>query len=242
MRWHINKVWENDRMVIIDKPAGLLSIPDRFNKDIPNLYSILSSDYEAIYTVHRLDKQTSGLIIFAKDEECHALLSSAFENKKIEKNYLAIVDGMLSDESGTIDLPIAESNTKRGTYLTAKKGKPSITHYKTIEKYGIASLLDIRLETGRTHQIRVHLKAIGHPLVVDKIYGKRAELYLSEVLKKKYKRKSNQEERPLLQRQPLHAYSITIPAEIMGEEISVDIPLPKDMKAVVNQLSKLIKG
>lgn len=227
-------LFEDDTLVIIDKPAGLLTLPDRY-KDDDSVLSVAKRSYPELALCHRIDRDTSGILVMVKNKEDLSAVATQFENRTVVKHYLAIVDGT-PDESGSIDAPIIESSSKRGKMLTARKGMESLTTYETVENLGNFSLVKVRILTGRQHQVRVHMKYIGHPLMVDRLYGSRDAFFLSEI-KRKYKR-SGDIERPMIERHTLHAYSITFKHPKTGEKISVESPLPKDLKAVINQIKK----
>jgi len=227
---------ENDEFIVLNKPAGLLSIPDREGKDI-SLKKILQEKYGGIFTVHRLDKETSGLIVFAKKEEAHKYLSRQFEERATEKIYVGLVLGSMSEKKGTIDAPIAEHPTKKGIMMVHRKGKPSLTDFEVLEEFGIFSWMKFRIHTGRTHQIRVHMKDIGHPIACDPLYGDGKPVFLSSI-KYRYKiSKKEEEEKPILDRLALHAQLLKfkIPG---GNSFEAEAPLPKDLKALLNQLRK----
>jgi 23S rRNA pseudouridine1911/1915/1917 synthase len=229
-------VFENEQFIVLNKPAGLLSIPDRFGKDI-SLKVLLQEQYPQIFTVHRLDRDTSGLIVFAKDEETHKLLSQQFEDRSTNKIYAGFALGSLSPKSGQIDAPIAEHPSKKGTMMTHKKGKPSFTEYQVLEEFGAYSWMQFTILTGRTHQIRVHMHSIGHPIACDPLYGDGKPIYISS-LKKNYKlSKSSEEETPMLNRLALHAWKLAFTGK-EGERHNFEAPLPKDMKALLQQLRK----
>jgi len=222
--------------IALNKPSGLLSIPDREGKDI-SLKKLLIEKYGTIFTVHRLDRNTSGLIIFAKNEEVHKHLSQQFEERQTEKIYLGFVLGSLADKTGTIDAPIAEHPVKKGLMTVYRKGKESLTDYEVLEDFKIFSWVQFQIHTGRTHQIRVHAKHIGHPILCDDLYGDGKPILLSS-LKHKFKLSKNElEERPILSRLALHALSLQF-AYTNGEMIKLEAPLPKDLKALLQQLRK----
>ncbi len=224
---------ENKDWVAIFKPAGMLSIPDRFGVDIPNAEAILRDKYGEIFVVHRLDKDTSGVMVFAKTSEAHRNLSISFEERRISKTYVALVDGALRDNSGEILEPIGEDSSKAGKMkIDSKNGKDSKTAFKVRERFRRFTFLELNPETGRQHQIRVHCAYIGHPLAVDPLYGKRKDLKLSE-FKRGYK---GENERPLLGRLSLHAEQLSFPDPTTGEIVSVNADLPKDMRATLKQL------
>lgn len=231
-------LYEDDHIIVINKRAGMLSIGDRFTFNIPSILSQLKKQYGDIFTVHRLDKDTSGAIVFAKNAEAHKHLSQQFENKKVEKKYYAFVEG-IPPSKGTIDEPIAESVYVPGKMVVHKKGKPSLTHFETVNTFGNISLIDVALETGRTHQIRVHMKHLGHPLFIDPKYGNRSEFYLSELKGRKYRLGKDREERPFIKRLTLHAYELTIAHPATNKKLTFTAEFPKDLRALNHQLTKL---
>jgi 23S rRNA pseudouridine955/2504/2580 synthase/23S rRNA pseudouridine1911/1915/1917 synthase len=229
-------VFENDSFVAVNKPAGLLSIPDR-EQTQTSLKDILLEKYGSIFTVHRLDRDTSGIIIFAKTEAAHKYFSQLFEGREIEKYYLGLVHGIPSPKKGTIDAPIAEHGVQKGFYIVHQRGKPSVTDYEVIEENKTFSLVQFQLHTGRTHQIRVHCKNMGHPLACDELYGDGKPVLLSSI-KKKYKlSKHDEEERPMLNRLALHSYRLKF-TDVDGKIIDLKAELPKDIRALLQQLKK----
>ena len=229
-------ILETPDLIVLNKPSGLLSIPDREGKDI-SLKKLLIEKYGNIFTVHRLDKDTSGLIVFAKNEDAHRHLSQQFEERQTEKIYLGLVIGSLAEKKGRIDAPIAEHPGKKGLMTVHRKGKESITDYEVLEDFKIFSWVQFQILTGRTHQIRVHAKHIGHPVVCDELYGDGKPILLSS-LKHKFKLSKNEwEERPILNRLALHALSLKF-INTTGEAIKPEAPLPKDLRALLQQLRK----
>lgn len=216
----------------------MLTIPDRFNAQLPCLVTFLQSKYETIIPVHRLDKFTSGVVLFAKSQEAHQAMSQIFLNREIQKKYIAIAEGRFLSPEGEIDEPLAESTTLRGKMLVHKRGKPSCTRYKVEKQFQRFAYVSLDLLTGRMHQIRVHLQFLGHPLAVDSLYGRREALYLSEIKGKKFHLGKYEDEKPLLTRQPLHAEKITFLHPFTHEKSEIHAPMPKDIKAVLNQLEK----
>ncbi len=230
-------VLENEFVVILNKPSGLLSIPDREGKE-PSVKSMLIAKYGNIFTVHRLDKDTSGIIVFAKTEAAHKLLSVAFEERQVQKYYEGIVTGTLYEKEKTISEPILEHPAKNGTMIIHQKGKPSVTDYKVLEEFKRFSYLQFQIHTGRTHQIRVHMKNEGHPIICDPLYGDGAPVLLS-ALKKKFKlSKNEEEERPIMNRLALHASRLVIELPDFPL-IDIKAELPKDMRALLQQLRKI---
>lgn len=228
-------IFENDFFVAVNKPSGLLSIPDRLGQEL-SLKDILKSRYENIYTVHRLDKDTSGIIVFAKNEETHKQLSQLFEGRDVEKFYLGLVHGKLINETGSIDASIMEHPGKTGKMITHVKGKASLTDYTVLESFRLYSWLQFQIHTGRTHQIRVHMQHLGHPIVCDELYGDPTPILLS-ALKKKFKlSKHDEEERPLMGRLALHSHRLSF--SLNGEQFQLEAELPKDLRAMLAQLRK----
>ncbi|MBE7172252.1 MAG: RluA family pseudouridine synthase [Williamsia sp.] len=236
MKKELDLIAENTDFVAVNKPSGLLSIRDR-SDSAPALKDLLQERYGEIFTVHRLDRDTSGVIIFARNEATHKHLSRQFENRETQKEYLGFVLGVLPDKEGAVDAAIGEHPVKKGTMVVTQKGKPSLTVYRVEEEFGLYSLLHFSILTGRTHQIRVHMKYLGHPIVCDPVYGSEEPVLLSGI-KKKYKlSKSEEEERPLLDRLALHAQKLVI-RDLQGEKHQLEAPLPKDMRALLQQLRK----
>ena len=234
---NVSVIFENEDFVAINKPAGMLTIPDRHDETQLSLYKILNHQYGKIFIVHRLDRDTSGLVLFAKNEASHKYLSQLFEQRNIEKIYLGIIRGSLPNKKGSVNESITEHPTLKGVMIIAKKGKPSLTDYEVIEDYGIYSLVQFNIHSGRTHQIRVHMKFEGHPIVSDPIYGDGKSILLSS-FKKKYKlSQHDEEERPLMNRLALHSYKLNFKDQHSNLH-SLEAPLPKDMKALLQQLKK----
>jgi len=233
---NIDIIFENDQFVAVNKPAGMLSIPDRTQSEV-SLKDMLIEKYGSIFTVHRLDKETSGIILFAKDEVTHKYLSKAFEERSVEKYYLGLVYGVPAQTSGTIEGPIMEHPVQKGVMVVHAKGKPSVTDYEVQESYGKYSLVKFRIHTGRTHQIRVHAKNIGNPIACDPLYGDGKPILLSSI-KKKYKlSKHDDEERPILSRVALHSYQLKF-TDAAGNAYDLNAELPKDIRALIQQLKK----
>ena len=229
-------IFENEDFVAVNKPAGLLTIPDRENK-LPSLKQILSEKYGHIYTVHRLDRDTAGLLLFAKNEAAHKYFSGLFEDRKIEKYYLGVVKGKPSASKGMIDAPIAEHPVIKGKMVVHRSGKASSTGYEVLEGHNSYSLVAFQLFTGRTHQIRVHAQHMGHPLACDPLYGDGKPVLLSEI-KKKYKlSKLELEERPVISQLALQSYRLVF-NDREGQKHDIQIDMPKEYRALMNQISK----
>lgn len=235
---NIEILYEDDDILVANKPAGLLVIPDRFNSDLPSLNKVLEKQLgQQIWVVHRLDRDTSGVICFAKNEQAHKYLSGLFEAHEVGKFYAGLVVGRVVPEEGTIEAAIAEHPVIKGKMTVAKKGKPSVTDYKVVAQWPLYSLVQFRIYTGRTHQIRVHMQSIGHPLVCDELYGD-GKPFLLSAIKRKYKLSEKDEtERPLLNRMALHAYRLVLHKQ-NGTLVDVEATIPKDISACIKQLDK----
>jgi 23S rRNA pseudouridine1911/1915/1917 synthase len=233
-------VYSDDDVVAVNKPSGLLTIPDREGKG-DSLKEMLQKKFPEIFTVHRLDRDTSGIVVFARNEKIHRHLSMQFENRETEKYYNGLVLGTPPQDSGTINEPISEHPTKKGCMTVYRKGKESITDYEVLDSFRLFSWMRFRIHTGRTHQIRVHMKHIGSPIACDPLYGDGKPVFISQI-KNNYKlSQHDDEERPMLSRLALHASELKIHGR-EGKQYHFEAPLPKDMKAIVQQLKKWKKG
>ncbi|HEY2726965.1 MAG TPA: RluA family pseudouridine synthase [Parafilimonas sp.] len=229
-------IFENNFLVAINKPSGLLSIPDREGKEV-SLKQMLQNKYDEIFTVHRLDKATSGVIVFAKDGITHKKLSQFFEERNTEKIYYGLVYGSVSPAKGKIEEPIMQHSSGNGKMVLHAKGKPSITEYEVLEDFKRFSWLKFKILTGRTHQIRIHAQFINHSIVCDELYGDGKPVFLSSLKKKYNLSKSEEAEKPILARLALHSASLKF--MLNNEEYFFEAPLPKDLKALLQQLRKL---
>lgn len=233
---YFSLLYEDANLIAINKPPGVLSVPDRYDHEKRNVATEILKYCIDARPVHRLDRGTSGILIFAKHSESFRQLSLAFEHREIEKQYVAITKGVPPTEI-TIDKPIKRDGFS-STVKIHPQGKPSITHVKVLKSWGQFALVEAEPKTGRTHQIRVHLQSIGCPLLVDKAYGGFHHFYLSQI-KKKYRIGQGQVERPLLDRVPLHAQKISIPNAAQDDKpLVIEAPLPKDMQAICYQFNK----
>jgi RluA family pseudouridine synthase len=206
-------IYEDKNIIALNKPSGLLVIPDRYDKNKENLYSILKKEYGNIYIIHRLDKDTSGIILFARNPLIHRELSMMFEKGKVQKTYYALVHGIPDIRYGEINKKIAPLKKKKGVMVVDNKnGKKSITVYKIIKIVKNYSLLEVTPKTGRTHQIRVHLASIGHPVAGDVLYNR-----MEATGKVAYK--------DTFSRLCLHAYKIRFFYGQDGKEIEIIAPV-----------------
>lgn len=229
-------IFYDDDILVVNKPSGITVIPDRIHTERETLQNVFEKDFGKLFIVHRIDRGTSGILCFARNEAAHRHLSLQFQNHEVKKKYLAFVSGRMKSASGEIDLPIAESKTKPGTMLINKRGKNALTLYEVEEQFKHAALLKVEIKTGRTHQIRVHLAYMGNPLLVDELYASTEAFYFSK-LKKNYKA-SGEAERPTISRLTLHAFELTFTHPARGTEITLRAPLPKDMETLLKLLRK----
>lgn len=229
---------QDQDILVVNKPPNFLSIPDRFDATKPNLLSYLRKSFEEVLPVHRLDKETSGVICFARNKEAHKRVNKQFQDRTLSKLYWVLADGLVEPEQGLIEKAIAPHPTISGKMMVSNKGKISVTSYRVLEHFKQFSLVEVAIETGRTHQIRVHFESIGFPLMVDKFYGVRKEFFVSQIKTKKYRLGKDQVERPLLSRSSLHSYQLTLTHPTTKEVITFKASPPKDFQAVLKQLQK----
>lgn len=232
----VEKIFEDDLLIAINKPPGLLSIAGRDGKEI-SLKEILQEKYGEIFTVHRLDRGTSGVIVFAKNETTHKQLSQLFESRETEKIYIGIVTGSLTPPRGIVQEPIMPHPSGNGKMILHEKGKPSFTEYEVLENFKKFSCVKFKILTGRTHQIRLHSKFLGHYIVCDNLYGDGKPVFLSSIKPKYHLSIKESEERPVLSRLALH--SALMKFVLNNKNYFFEADLPKDMKALLQQLRKL---
>lgn len=233
----IEIIYEDDVLLAVNKPADMLTLPDRFRADIPNLREYLLEKYGEIYTVHRLDKETTGVILFAKNAESHRDLNIQFEKNMVVKSYHALIGGMFDKDEMDIDIPIAPDPRRKGLMKPNALGKQCFTHVKVIEKFRVATLLECLPKTGRQHQIRVHLSAIGFPLLVDSDYGRQKEFRLSTI-KRRYNLAKDTDEQPIMNTTTLHAKKISFTHPVTKEAVTVEAEYPKNFAALLKVLRK----
>ncbi|MEG0994832.1 MAG: RluA family pseudouridine synthase [Bacilli bacterium] len=185
-------VYEDEYLIIVNKPSGMVVHPalGHYSNTLVNalLYHFNLSHKGSIRPgiVHRIDKDTSGILVVAKDDKTHEMLANMIKEKQIERTYLALVDGVIMNDTGTIDAPIGRDEKNRQKYIvTGTNAKESITHFKVLERFKNNTLLEVKLETGRTHQIRVHMKYINHPVYNDFVYGNKSGTSFGQFLHSK---------------------------------------------------------
>ncbi|MBT4019328.1 MAG: RluA family pseudouridine synthase [Alphaproteobacteria bacterium] len=235
----LNVVYEDDYLIVIDKPAGMVVHPAVGNDDGTLVNALIHHCGDSLSgingvkrpgIVHRIDKDTSGLMVVAKTDLAHAGLAEQFADHSLERAYLAIVRGRPYPAEGTIDEAVGRSPRNRQKMaVVGTGGKHAVTHFKLIQRLGdAATLVECRLETGRTHQIRVHMTHIHHPLIGDPVYGRTA--------KTKNLDPQVREAIKLFTRQALHAYVIGFKHPVTDEQIRFESPIPEDMAALIRAL------
>ena len=228
-------VFEDEHLLVVDKPAGLVVHPAAGNRDGTLVNALLHHCGGSLSgiggvarpgIVHRIDKDTSGLLVIAKHDKAHEGLAKQFANHSIDRRYLAIVSGIPRQAEGTVDAPLARSpqNRKKIAIVKEGRGKRAVTHWKRLELLNDAALVECRLETGRTHQVRVHMASIGHPLVGDPVYGRG---------KSGHRKLLNQLD---FKRQALHAAHLGFIHPVTKGRLSFDSALPSDMQELFTAL------
>lgn len=232
----------DEDVVAIDKPSGLPCVPERHGRG-ETVLSVLARDLQPplrqeLRLVHRLDRDTSGVMVLARIAEAQRSLTTQFMQRTVAKTYLALVLGSPEQPSGRVDAPIGElrGDAVRVCY-NPRRGKAAVTEWETVERFNGYTLVRCRPRTGRQHQVRLHMQLAGLPLAVDPLYGGREGLRLSS-FKPDYRASRSHEERPLIGRLTLHAESIELEHPRTGQRIRWEAALPRDFRATLNQLRK----
>ena len=229
----------DDHLAAVNKPPGVPVVPAR-SDTAASLREILAAHLGTEpFVVHRIDRDTSGVVLFARDARTHRELSLMFEHREVEKIYLAVVRGTPFPAEGTIELPLERDRHDPTRMTVARRGgKPSRTDYRTLQTFRGYALVEVRPQTGRMHQIRVHLAAIGHPLAVDPVYGAVEAVFLSE-FKRGYRHKESREERPLISRLSLHAREVRLGRRLTGVgPTRFEASFSRDVDVFLKQLAK----
>ena len=222
----IDVIYEDKDIIVVNKPKGMVVHPANGNPDGTLVNAILAKCKDSLSgiggeirpgIVHRLDKDTSGLLIIAKNDQAHINMSKQIQDRKVIKKYIALVKGVIGENTATIDMPIARSTKDRKKMAVDPKGKEAITHYKVLQRYDKYTLLEIKIDTGRTHQIRVHMSYIGHPVVGDMQY-------------------SNGKNEFGIEGQMLHSKYLEFDHPITGKRLKLEAPLPEYFEQVLKGL------
>lgn len=222
----VEVVYEDSDIIVVNKPKGLVVHPANGNWDGTLVNAIMNICKDSLSgiggeirpgIVHRLDKDTSGLLIVAKNDEAHINMSNQIKDRRVKKIYYALVRGVVTENEATIDMPIGRSSKDRKKMAVTKGGKEAVTHFKVLERFNKYTLLEVKIDTGRTHQIRVHLSEIGHPVVGDEIY-------------------SNGKNEFGVKGQLLHAKSLDFKHPISGKDIHLETELPEEFLDVLQKL------
>lgn len=222
----IDIIYEDNDIIVVNKPKGMVVHPANGNPDGTLVNAVLAHCGKSLSgiggeirpgIVHRLDKDTSGLLIIAKNDIAHVNMSKQIQDRKVCKKYIALVRGVIPENEATINMPISRSEKDRKKMAVNKEGKNAITHFKVIKRYDKYTLLDIKIDTGRTHQIRVHLAEIGYPVVGDEVY-------------------SNGKNEFGVEGQMLHAKSLDFKHPVTGKEMHLEAPLPEYFEKIISIL------
>ena len=221
-------IYEDEDMLVINKEKGIVVHPGNGNPDGTLANAVMAKCKGSLSgiggkirpgIVHRIDKDTSGLIIVAKNDTAHLNLSKQIQDRKVKKTYIALVRGVIKENEATINMPIGRSSKDRKKMTVTKDGKEAITHFKVLKRYNGFTLLEVKIETGRTHQIRVHLSEIGYPIVGDEVY-------------------SNGKNPFGVKGQMLHAEKLELKHPRTGKDLTFEAPVPKYFEDIINQLEK----
>lgn len=232
IRFSVETAYQDEHLIVVNKPPGLLSVPTDGGSHQDSVLGRLRADLTSVLgprayvgALHRLDRGTSGLLAMALSRESHAAGRAAFREHAFVRRYLALVEGRPKSDAGTIDLPIADEYASGKRHLARDDDEPSrhaITHYRVLERFLSAALIEVELDTGRQHQIRLHLRAIGHPIVGDGVYGEKGR---------------SSSVRPLL-----HACKLAFPHPITAEPVDCESEPPKDFVDALTRLRSRAKG
>ncbi len=223
----VEVVYEDDDIIVVNKPKGMVVHPANGNPDGTLVNAIMAMCKDSLSgiggeirpgIVHRLDKDTSGLLIVAKNDTAHINMSNQIKNREVKKIYIALVRGVVSENEATINMPIGRSTKDRKKMAVRKDGKEAVTHFKVLRRYRKYTLLEVKIDTGRTHQIRVHMSEIGHPVVGDMVY-------------------SNGKNEFGIEGQMLHAKSLDFKHPITGKQMHLEAELPEYFEKVLEQLN-----
>ena len=222
----VEVVYEDNDIIVVNKPKGMVVHPANGNPDGTLVNAIMAMCKDSLSgiggglrpgIVHRIDKDTSGLLIVAKNDKAHIEMSRQIKNHEVKKIYIALVRGIVGEDEATIDMPIGRSTKDRKKMAVVKNGKEAVTHFKVLKRYDRYTLLEVKIDTGRTHQIRVHMAEIGHPVVGDMVY-------------------SNGKNDFGVEGQMLHAKSLDFRHPITGKQMHLEAELPEYFKNIIEKL------
>ncbi len=214
-------LYSDVQLLVIDKPAGLLSIPDGYDRAAPHLLSLLEPSYGRLWVLHRLDKETSGVMVLARNAEAQRALNSQFDSRQVAKVYHALIDGALPADEINVDAPLRISvGRRKRTAVDLKHGKPALTYFRLLTSWGKYALIEAQPQTGRTHQIRAHLFHLGIAILSDPLYGPGR---IS----------------PLIGRLALHARSLSFLHPEEQERLTFEAPYPADFENALEKLGAL---
>ena len=228
----IDVVYEDKYIIVVNKPKGMVVHPANGNPDGTLVNAIMNICKDSLSgiggekrpgIVHRLDKNTSGLLIVAKNDEAHIKVSEQIKNRAVKKIYIALVRGIIQEDEATINMPIARSKKDRKKMAVDKDGKEAITHFKVLKRYDNYTLVEVKIDTGRTHQIRVHMSYIGHPVIGDDVY-------------------SNGKNEFGVEGQMLHAKSLDFKHPITNKDMHFEAELPEYFKKVIELCDERLGG
>jgi tRNA pseudouridine32 synthase / 23S rRNA pseudouridine746 synthase len=211
-------IYKDKALVVIDKPAGLLSLPDGHDPSLPHVGSVLEPKFGRLWIVHRLDRETSGLMVLARNEKAHRSLNQQFSNRQVEKKYRALVVGNPGWDEIRVDFPLRPNvGRRKRTAIVRKQGKPATTYFRVLERFDEHILLEARPETGRRHQIRAHIFHLGYPILSDPLYG-------------------SGESSTLIDRLALHAHQLKFHSPQAEGKMPFEAPYPEDFEAAIQKL------
>lgn len=216
-------IFSDDNLLAVNKPSGLLTIPDGYHPELPCAVDLLRKNFGQMWVVHRLDKETSGVLLFARNARTHKFLNEQFQNRQVQKIYRAIIVGCPDWDHKEINLPLkVDGDRQHRTKVDPHNGKPSQTDITVITRFPGYSFVEARPHTGYTHQIRAHLTASGFPILSDSLYDRNSSVHTS-----------------ILSRLGLHAYQISLALPDSANPITITAPYPDEFEAALTRLGRL---